>query len=88
MGINNNAGYGGEKLGGSRYVPPHLRNSNANSYNRSSDSWDDAPRNNRSNDRYFNFPLSLVINRFATFASRGTSRILAKIFAIGWKSSL
>jgi hypothetical protein len=54
MGIdNNNGGYGGDnKLGGSRYVPPHLRNSNTNSFSRSSDSWDDASRNNRSNDRY------------------------------------
>ncbi|GAB5593559.1 ATP-dependent RNA helicase ded1 [Umbelopsis nana] len=54
MGIdNNNGGYGGDnKLGGSRYVPPHLRNSNTNSFSRSSDGWDDAPRNNRSNDSW------------------------------------
>lgn len=50
---NNNGGYGGEKLGGSRYVPPHMRNSSSSAHARSSEGWDEAPRNNRSNDRYY-----------------------------------
>ncbi|CAM0136814.1 ATP-dependent RNA helicase ded1 [Umbelopsis sp. WA50703] len=64
MGINNNGGYGGEsRMGGSRYVPPHLRNSsgggggggggnNNRSFGRSNESWGDAPRTNRSNDSW------------------------------------
>ncbi|CAO3695098.1 unnamed protein product [Umbelopsis ramanniana] len=49
---NNNGGYGGEKLGGSRYVPPHMRNSSSSAHARSSEGWDEAPRNNRSNDSW------------------------------------
>jgi hypothetical protein len=97
MGINNNGGYGGEsRMGGSRYVPPHLRNSsgggggggnnNNRSFGRSNESWGDAPRTNRSNDRYY-IAIVIIFHTFSSSRLFWQYKLVWELFVLRMRSS-